>query len=300
MIPKFPEFKKVEWIDRVEYESYTRWMAPHSDLNFMSVWAWTINETQKLSILNDNLVIKYSDYLPGNFFLSFAGKNKISETAAELIRYSKENNGKEFLPCVPEEVAKNISDPALAIRVNESHCDYVIYVSDYSESDKLTIKDGNLGNNCRKFLKLYPDYQIKVSKIYDTEKDELRCLFLKWANNKKLNITDLSEYQAFERYIQLKEDNIRVITIYVDNILIGFQTFEILSKEYAMCEFMKCDVNFKGIYQMLMWKTSDYLKKQGISYLNLQVDLGNPNLRKSKDQYSSKIILKRYIVEKVS
>jgi hypothetical protein len=181
--------------------------------------------------------------------------------------------------------------------VNESHCDYVLYVSDYSESDKLTIKEGNIGNNCRKFLKLYPEFQLKVCRIKDANKDELRGLFQKWARNKKLSVTDLAEYQAFERYIQLKEDNIKVICIYVDGILIGFQTFEILSKEYAMCEFMKCDVSYKGIYQMLMWKTSEYLKKEGISYLNLQVDLGNPKLKSSKNQYNSKIFLRRFIVE---
>jgi hypothetical protein len=299
MIPKFPEFKKVEWADRKEFESHTRWMAPHSDFNFVSVWAWTINEIQGLSILNDNLVIKYSDYLPGTFILSFAGKNRINETAAELIKYSKKNHGKPYLTCVPEEVAKEIKDPGLVIRVNESHCDYVLSVSDFSESDKLTIKQGSVGNNCRRFMKLYPEFELKICRINDADKDELRGVFYKWAENKKKNISDLIEFQAFERYITLKDENVKVISIYVDGTLVGFQTFEILSKDYAMCDFMKCDVNYKGIYQMLMWKICEYLEKEGISYLNLQVDLGNPRLKKSKNLYNPKIFLKRYIVEQM-
>ena len=176
MIPRFPEFKKVEWSDREEFESHTRWMAPHSDFNFVSVWAWTINEIQELSILNDNLVIRYSDYLPDEYFLSFAGKNKIQETAVELIKYSKLNKGKPFLQCVPEEVAKGIIDFGLDATVDESNCDYVIMVSYPAESDKLTWKHGVAGQKCRHFLKLYQDFKVKVCSINETNKNAMFVL----------------------------------------------------------------------------------------------------------------------------
>ena len=299
MIPTYPEFKPLEWSDPEEYIKYTYWLAPHSDFNFVSLWAWDIKETMKLSILNDNLVILVYGFITDKHYLTFAGKNKIMETAHELIKYSKENYGVPMLKFVPEEVAKGIIDSGLVATVDESNCDYVVLVSDFAESDLLTKSHGCTGQQCRRFLQLYPEYKVKVCAIKDADKNELKNLFLIWAEHKNLNVADFPEYKAFERYIQLKDDNIKVISIYVDNILVGFQICEILSKEYATSEFMKFDINYKRICQVLLWKTCEFLEKEGITYLNMQVDLGKVKLRASKEHYNSKIFLRRYIVEQI-
>ncbi len=299
MIPIFPEFKHIEWSDREEFESFTKELAPHSDLNFVSIWAWSFDEIQGISKLNNNLVIRYSDDMPGEYYLSFAGKNKIQETAEELIKYSTRNKGKAFLQCVPEEVAKEIIDSGLVATVDESHCDYLVLVSDFAESNLLTKSHGCTGKQCRQFLQLYPEYQVKVCSINKADKNELKRLFKKWAENKNLNIADFAEYKAFERYITLTDENIKVVLIYVDEMLVGFQTVEVLNKEYAMSDFAKCDVNYKGVFQVAMWKTCEYLEKEGICYLNIQVDLGVKELKASKNKYDAKMFLRRYIVEEI-
>lgn len=297
MIPIFPEFKNLEWNDREEFETYSSWLAPHSDFNFVSVWAWDVNETMKLSILNGNLVIFFNDYLTGEHYLSFVGKNKITETALELINFSNTNYDVPILKYVPEEIANDIFDAGLTVVVDESNCDYVIRVFDLAESDKLTQSHGHIGQNCRQFLRLYPDFQLKVCLINEANKTELRGLFALWAENKKLNIGDLVEYKAFERYLQLTEDNITVLSIYVDNQLVGFQFLEFLSKEYTTGEFVKGDVNYRGIFQILEWKTCEYLKKRGIIYFNHQVDLGCKELKAAKTHYyQPEFLLKRFIV----
>ena len=298
MLPNFPTFKNLEWNDREEFETYSSWLAPHSDFNFVSVWAWDINETMKLSKLNDNLVIFFNDYLTGDHYLSFVGKNKITETASELLKYSKENYGAPFLKYVPEEIANDIVDPGLTVVVDEGNCDYVGRVSDFAESDKLTQSHGHIGQNCRRFLRLYPDFQLKVCPINQADKTELRGLFTIWADNKQVKIADLVEYKAFERFLQLTEENIKVLSIYVDDIPVGFQTIEILSKEYATVDFVKGDVNYRDIFQILNWKTCEYLKNEGIVYLNIQVDLGCKELRASKTtNFKSAFFLKRFIVQ---
>jgi hypothetical protein len=298
LIPIFPSFKKLEWSDRTEFESYSSWLAPHSDFNFVSIWAWDINETMKLSKLNDNLVIFFNDYLTGEHYLSLVGKNRIKETALELINFSKKIYGVSILKYVPEEIANEINNSDLIVEVDESNCDHVCFVSDLAESDKLTNASGNTGQHCRAFLKLYPQFQTKVCSINDVDINELKGLFEKWAENKNVNFYNLVEYKAFERYFQLKEDNIKILSIYNNDNLIGFQTIEILSKEYATCEFSKADVKYKWIYQFMQWKLCEYLQKKGIIYLNLQVDMGCFELRDSKiNNYKSKILLRRFIVE---
>ncbi len=299
MIPPFPEFKPLEWSDRAEFETYTSWLAPHSDFNFTSIWAWNINETMQLSKLNDNLVILFNDYLTREHYLSFAGKNRITETAQELIRFSEANYGVSILKYVPEEVASQIVDPNMVASIDEANCDYICRVSDFAESDKLTKKHGPAGQRCRMFLKLYPEYQTKVCPMVEADKNELRKLFQIWAENKSLKVADLVEYKAFERYFQLTEANIKVLTIQVDDKLIGFSTLEILTEGFATCEFMKFDPSYKAMFQISLWKMCEYLHQEGIIYLNLQVDLGSANLKASKNKCHSKLFLRRYMVENI-
>ena len=150
------------------------------------------------------------------------------------------------------------------------------------------------------FMRLYPDNQTKFCSITESDKDELRRLFQIWAENKNLNINDLLEFKAFERYLQLTEDNITILTIYVDHKLIGFSTLEIQNKGYATCEFMKFDSNYKNMFQVSLWKICEYLKNEGICYLNLQVDLGSANLKASKRKCNPQLFLQRYLVERKS
>lgn len=298
MIPEFPQFKNLDWGDRTEFESYSSWLAPHSDFNFVSVWAWDVNETMKLSKLNGNIVILFNDYNTGEHYLSFVGKNKITETALELINFSSTNYGVSILKYVPEEIADDIESSQLGVLVDESNCDYILRVSDFAESDTLTRKHGRVGKICRAFLRLYPSIQLKVCSINDADKTELRELFTTWAGNKQLDTANLVEYKAFERYLQLTEEKIKVVSIYIDNIVIGFQTIEILSKGFATVDFAKADVNYKGIFQMLDWKTCEYLKKEGVVYLNIQVDLGCKGLRVAKiTKNRPAFFLKRFIVQ---
>ena len=298
MIPTFPEFKKLEWSDREEFITYSSWLAPHSDFNFVSIWAWDINETMKLSKLNDNLIISDNDYLTGEHYLSFVGKNKINETAKELINFSKENYGVSILKYVPEEIAKEINCSELIVKVDDDNCDHVCLVSDFVESDKLTCANGHTGQWCRHFLKLYPQFQVKVCSIYEADINELKGLFKIWAENKKLNVDDLVEFKAFQKYLQLKEENIKVISVFIDNIIVGFQFLEILSNEYVTCEFAKGDVKIKGIFQILQWKLCEFLQKEGVIYMNMQVDMGSAELKDSKKRnYHSKFFLRRFIVE---
>lgn len=40
MIPKFPEFKKLELSNKEEIENFTSKFPPYSDFNFVSMWCW--------------------------------------------------------------------------------------------------------------------------------------------------------------------------------------------------------------------------------------------------------------------
>ena len=81
MIPEFPEFKKLELSDKEDVEAFTKKFPPYSDFNFVSMWSWDIKGEMRLSILNGNLVVRFTDYITGDPFYSFLGNNKTNETA---------------------------------------------------------------------------------------------------------------------------------------------------------------------------------------------------------------------------
>lgn len=75
MIPEFPKFKHIELIDKEEIEQITHKYPPYSDFNFVSMWSWDIKGEIRISKLNNNLVVRFTDYLSGNPFFSFLGDN---------------------------------------------------------------------------------------------------------------------------------------------------------------------------------------------------------------------------------
>ncbi len=247
MIPQFPNFKKLERTDREEVESFTKNFPPYSDFNFSTIWAWDVDETIKLSILHDNLILLLNDYTSDKHYLTFIGKNKINETASELLEFSMEGAEPGILKYVPEEVATGVSDLKLEVTLDEDNCDYILSVNDLANIEN---GHGHLGQNCRKFIRNNGDNIREVScSIHEADKTVLAGLFERWAANKGLDYPELVEYKAFERYFQIDDAEIKVLSIYDGNKLIGFEMFEIISNKFIMGEFRKADVQCRGFYQ---------------------------------------------------
>src|SRR5574343_1109613 len=97
MIPEFPNFKNLELSDKKSIDNFTKKHPPYSDFNFTSMWVWNTTEEIQISILNDNLVVKFTDYLNGDHFYSFLGTNKIKETTNILLDYTEKTNNKAEL-----------------------------------------------------------------------------------------------------------------------------------------------------------------------------------------------------------
>src|SRR3989344_6357117 len=108
MIPEFPEFKNLELSDKEDVEKFTGKFPPYSDFNFVSMWSWDIKGEMRLSMLNENLVVRFTDYLTGEPFYSFLGDNKVNETVEELLEFSKKESLPLELKLIPEEVVKDL------------------------------------------------------------------------------------------------------------------------------------------------------------------------------------------------
>ncbi len=296
MIPLFPIFKKLELTDRVDVENLTSKYPPYSDFNFSSMWAWDLKGEMGLSILNGNLVVKFSDYIDGQTFLSFLGDNMVNETAKELIKFSEKNYKINLLELIPEITVNLLDKKEFDFTPDIDSHDYIYSVKHLSNINNW--QGHNSSKSIRKFLKLHPDYEVKNCLLQDIAKDEYTEIFEKWAIYKNMyNFPDFNEYQAFKRFLEIKNDKIKVVSIYKNKLLIGFTMYEICSDSYAISHFIKTDLSCK-VSDILDWEEAKFLEAHGMQYVNWQQDLGILGLRKSKESYKPDSFLNKYIVKK--
>lgn len=300
MIPEFPEFKKLELSDREEVQKFTSNFPPYSDFNFSNMWAWDLDEEMGLSMLNGNLVVKFSDYVNGEPFFSFLGDNMVNETAKELLNFSEKNYKIGNLKLIPEFIVNLLDKSEFQIEHDINSNDYIYLLEDLANMNKWSGTTSS--KNIRGFCKLYDDYTVEVEGISEVLKNgyigDYVDLFERWARSKNLeNFAGLREYKAFERFLRINEDCIKVLSFRETRILVGFTMYEIFSDMYAISHFAKTDYFFNGkATDILNWEEAKMLHSQGVKYFNWEQDLGIEGLRKSKLKYKPIFFLNKYFV----
>lgn len=296
MIPTFPNFKKIELTDKKDVEKFTSKFPPYSDFNFINMWAWDIKNEMRISTLNDNLVVRFTDYITGENFYSFLGKNKANETVEKLLEFSKKKNLKPILKFIPEEVINNLIGIDFHTLLNRDEYDYIYSISHLAHMNNWTKHSS--GKNIRSFIKKFPHYIVKHTSIKEIKKNEYIEMFKKWVENKDIeDYLKLNEYEALERIFKTNQDNLKVVSIYINDVLVGFTIHETLSSDYAISHFAKVNKNHhRSIGDILNWEEAKILDTRGVKYINWEQDLGISGLRKSKEKYKPSFFLKKFTI----
>jgi hypothetical protein len=299
MIPQFPEFKKVELNDREAVEAHTSKYPPYSDFNFTSLWAWDTSGQRMISELNENLVVRFTDYKTNEPFLSFLGSNEEEETARKLIEYAKSQNITPELRLVPEDSVKGMQSSSLRIEEDRDNFDYVYQVSELALLEGSRFKERR--KLARKFERECGDVHFIFQDLMRVESQErITQLFERWGSNKKIqNKMHDSEHEehSLKRLLQIKDTHVLWASqlVHKDS-LIGFSVSEILPNAYSMSHFAKADSNYSGVYEFMNMKEARCLTEQGVAFWDWEQDLGFENLRKSKMSYCPSTMLKKYRV----
>jgi hypothetical protein len=82
---------------------------------------------------------------------------------------------------------------------------------------------------------------------------------------------------------------------YIDDEPTGFIIGEALNTDTFCLHFAKASKKYHGIYEFMFNDTAKKLQSQ-YKYLNLEEDMGNKNLRRTKDSYGPELHLKKYRV----
>ncbi len=298
-VPDFPKFQKLHLDQQKNIETYVSKYPPYSDYNFTSLWTYNTEEIIETSLLNNNLVVKFQDYITNDPFFSLLGTNQIVKTADQLLALSMSEGFKPLLKLVPEVVIRNNDDLQRRFNVQEDTDNHDYILSTEELARLVGGKYYDKRNLINRFWKNYPKAEVRELNLIDIKTQaEMNSLFLHWAEQAKRSKDDIAtEWKAIERLLQsLDYFKIYGIGIFNENKLIGFSTHETSHDKYGIVSFQKADRSFDGVYSVLTQEIAKHLNGLGYQYINFEQDLGIEGLKKAKQLWRPVHYLKKYTI----
>lgn len=291
MIPKFPEFKKIEISDKGDIQSFIHGYKPYSDFDFTTFWMWDVDGKRGWAELNGNLVTRFTDYLTGEIFYSFFGVNDVNENIQTLLEFAKSSKA-PALRLIPDFVVDRIDfhENIFLIEEDQDNFDYVYNIKKLVDYPGYTYAQQRKMRN--RFVSRYSDVSI-VPLDLGEHHVEIKALVKKWEENKTLGY--YNEEEAFNKVIESADSfPLMNVGVMVQKKLVGFTVNEIIDENFAISHFAKADTAYTGIYSYMMRETANMLAFQGCKFLNCEQDLGIPGLRQAKGSYRPEFFLKKY------
>ncbi len=299
MIPQFPKFKPIELSDITEVEKITSQYQPYSDYNFVSMWSWNISNEIAISQLNENLIVRFTDYITTKPFYSFIGDKNVCETAKTLLDFSIVNKLDPVLRLVPDMTASLIDSNIFEVNEDRDGFDYVYSIEE--QRDLIGSKFSKKRNHVNAFLRTFPDTITKnLSLQIESNAEHIRILFDTIQKDKALkgDGTSFAELAVFERLLKgVNIFNLVTTGIYINEKLVAVLINELLNEGYAIGHLMGADTQLSsGLYSYLMKENAKLLSTLNIRLFNFEQDLGIENLRIAKIRFNPQTFLKKYTV----
>ena len=298
--PIFPVFKSIELSDQEDFTLLTKEYPTYSDYNFTSLYSYHKDNLAAYSLLNGNLVVRFSDYITGEPFYSFIGTNKSAETAAILLESLQQHGIRLPLQLIPElSITEELrQSPFLEYIEDPDNFDYILDVQNLVNRSK---RHYNKTKQFAIFQKTYPDHSVREIDLKDMAfHSQVLNVFKEWQISKNRREDEVfRERDALIRCLQAADElPLFSIGIFLGDQLTGFSIADLGKGEYAEFHFAKASTAYKGIFASLYIYLATFLEKKGIKYLNIEQDLGIPGLRQAKQQWHPVAYLKKYRINR--
>lgn len=302
MIPQFPVFKRIEIADLKEVEQFTNQFQPYSDYNFISLWSWNIDNAICLSKLNENLIVRFTDYLTGKPFYSFLGTTNVNDTAHKLLELSIKEGLEPVLKLLPAVSIMDIDTTCFTIIEDRGGFDYIYDINTFLTMGSPKFHEKR--KQCKSFEKSHPHIVMELDITHPLIKDQIIDLCHDWV---KIKIDKggaehfQNEFLSLLRYLNgvSRKDHV-TIGVFAHNRLIAVSISENTVNKYNICHFQKIiPTLYKGLNVYLARAVAKILAAKGIKYINWEQDLGIPGLRESKESYQPCTFLKKYSLSTV-
>ncbi len=301
MIPKFPALKNLELSDKEEIEKYTSAFPPYAEYQFTTMCCWEIHQPFQLSIINGNLLLKQTNCLTGEYFLSLVGLNNLSQTIKEVFSFLSLHKLLPVLRCMPEEMTSQLDRSQFRITEDRDNFDYIFDVTELFHAKGNGYKAYR--HKSSTFIINYPGIDTRQINLAKNKiKDEIIRLFEKWTKNKEADQKKCEpscELKALHKLLASAHEfkTLATLGIYDKEEMIAFSINDINDEKYITGLFWKANTDYKGIYQYLMNEIVKFSQCREIEFLNWESDLGIASLRKSKLNLRPAFFLKKYTIE---
>ncbi len=297
MIPSFPGFAPLSLDLKDDLRAITIHYPSYSDYGFTSLWSYDTESSARVSLLNQNLVLHYSDYLTGEQFYSFLGATQVDETANTLIRHASKSGVDTTLKLIPQTVIDCVAHPEqFIITEDRDNHDYILSVEELAE-----MKGGHherKRNLIRTFLSAYQhEMRMEPLRLSNAEvRAEIIQTFKDWAISRGKASEEISiELEAITRLLNNHDKfDIKTIGVFINNRLRGFSVYELIHDNHGVVHYEKADINFEGIFYYLKQEVAKEMRKHGATHINYEQDLGLEGLRNSKSMLNPVHFLKKY------
>lgn len=295
-LPLLPRMRPVCLEDRGFLETTFRNMRPEvSELNFTNIFMFSHVHNYHLSSHNGNLLIYAKSYSGKPYFLPPIGEDDIPATMDAMMEAMRAR-GEE--PCI------DLAWKGFVERYAEGRGEYA-YDSDPSNSDYVYDTRELIGlagrkfhrkkNLLNRFLREYgpvAEYKKLTPELVAGAKD----LTERWCQE-KCTVETPSTYGETEATMRAL-DNMEGLSTVGGVVLLGgrvegLSLGEELNPDTVVVHVEKANSEFAGLYQFL---SSEFLRSEfpGYRYTNREQDLGEPNLRHSKQSNNPVRMVEKY------
>ncbi len=258
---------------------------PISDFTFANIFLFRSISHYEFLTTDCGLFISGCNRRGQNYIMPLNDLRKCNQQTLESL-LDKQNF---FFP-IPEEWLSFFPEDRFIISFDDSESDY-IYLTEKMASFK-----GNQYTRHRNHInQFFSAYDPDAETISENTTPQAMAILQAWQNDSGLTLkkTDFEQCrEALEKFSALA---LWGTLYFIENEPAGFIIGEALNTETFVLHFAKALKKYHGIYEFMFNDTAKRLLPQ-YKFLNLEEDMGNKNLRKTKGSYGPEILLKKYRV----
>jgi hypothetical protein len=241
--------------------------------------------------------ISHYEFLTADCGLFISGQNKQGQSyimplndphGCDIQTFNDLLGQQKFFFPIPEGWLSSFPEDKFVINCDDSESDY-IYLTE-KMADFKGRQYTRHRNHLNQFLSLYmPEGElISIKNMPDA-----MSILQEWQNDSGTAPDKTDFEQCSEALQRISELALWGTIYYIDNQPAGFIIGEALNSDTFCLHFAKASTKYHGIYEFMFNDTAKRLQSQ-YKYLNLEEDMGNKNLRRTKDSYGPELLLKKY------
>lgn len=180
--------------------------------------------------------------------------------------------------------------------------DKFVITSDDSESDYIYLTEKMASFKGKQYIRhrnhlnqFFSSYQPQAESIGVNNLSDTMNILQQWQNDSRLALDKTDFEQCSEALHKFSELALWGTIYYIDKEPAGFIIGQALNTDTFALHFAKASKKYHGIYEFMFNDTAKRLQSQ-YKYLNLEEDMGNKNLRRTKSSYGPERLLKKYRV----